>query len=104
MKISHESPVVIEYSKDEIEKNLQDFNSAVDINNWYCERKSYLQELIKKADYNTIIKVYNNKGLQVFVEKIFGYSKGQYRKKALDFLSKSQNAQGIIRKFFPKLL
>ncbi|MCH3993748.1 MAG: DUF4435 domain-containing protein [Prevotella sp.] len=90
-------------SEKAIEENLKDFNSKVNVNEWYDNRKAYLQRLVSEKDYNNIIKVYNNKGLQVFAEKAFGYSNGQYRKKALNFLASSLEAQKIIRKFFPKL-
>lgn len=91
-------------SKSEISTNLLKFNSNINIEAWYNERKTFLESIISVKDYKTAIRIYNNKGLQRIVEQNLGYSPMQYRKKALDFLATSEEAKEILRSSLPKEL
>lgn len=91
-------------SKQEIASNLSKFNSNIKIEEWYKERKTYLENIVASNKYEDAIKVYNNKGLQRIVELQLGYSPMQYRKKALDFLATSEEAKEILRHDYPKEL
>lgn len=89
--------------EDEIEKNFNSFNSRIDIRGWFAERKSMIEDIIKRNDYDAAIKIFNNKGLQRIVETHLGIAKGQYRIKALDFLANSKKGKHAFRSLFPDL-
>lgn len=91
-------------SKSEISTNLLKFNSNINIEDWYNERKISLETIIATKDYKSAIRIYNNKGLQRIVEQNLGYSPMQYRKKAIDFLATSKEAKEILRSNLPKVL
>ena len=91
-------------SKNEISTNLSKFNSNINIEAWYNERKTFLESIISVKDYKNAIRIYNNKGLQRIVEQNLGYSSMQYRKKALDFLATSEEAKEILKSSLPKVL
>lgn len=90
-------------NKKEIEQNLEEFKSKIDIENWYNDRVSQLDDIISTHNYNAAIRVFNNKGLQRIVERHLGYSPMQYRKKALDFLAFSDEEKAILKLLLPKI-
>lgn len=89
--------------EEEIEKNFTAFNSRIDIKGWFAERKKKIEDIIAKNDYDTAIRIFNNKGLQYIVESDLGIGKGQFRLKALDFLVNNREAKHALRSLFPEL-
>lgn len=90
-------------NKDDVKAKYDAFNSKIKIDEWFNERKQYLENVIRNRDYESVIRVYNNKGLQGAVEQIMGYRSRLYRIKALEYLTKEQRPKDILRGLFPTL-
>lgn len=88
-------------NKEEVEKNFQKFISEVDINMWFNERESYINDVIVNREYEKAIMLYNNKGLHSVIENYFKI--GDYRHKALDYLRRTKEIEPI-KKIFPNQL
>lgn len=85
-------------TKDEVKDSLRHL-SKIDIDGYYNERMSYLNSIIDAKDYSQVIRVYNNKGIHSIIEKSLRIS--SYNHKALQYLKEAQEAQELLRSYFP---
>ncbi|TKC03470.1 AAA family ATPase [Pedobacter cryotolerans] len=98
----NESHVSKANSLESIEVNFIDFNTKIEIKRWFEERLTYIEDIIKRNDYNAAISIYNNKGLKRIVERNF--SKPEYTDFVLKYLSKNNDIKQIVRDLLPQEL
>lgn len=101
-KINHyfsESHVDKANTKCDVEKNFKKFEAQIDIETWYNDRCTELDEIIYTSNYEKAIKIFNNKGLEKIANKYFKIS--NFRERAMSFLKNDINAQSAIRASFP---
>lgn len=101
-KINHfftESHVSRANTKDNINKNFNEFKSKINIDVWYDERSTELDAIVSSNDYLNVIKVFNNKGLSRIANKHFKIL--NFEDKALYFLKHNFEAKSMILKTFP---
>lgn len=84
-----------------VKTKLDEFQSEIDIDKKYNERKNEYEKIVNNKDYNKAILIYNNKGLHNAIEEEMNYSSNSYRTKALGFLKCNEEARDILRKYFP---
>ena len=89
-------------TKDEIDNNFQQFISRIQIEKWYRDRISELNAIVINKDYRKAIIVFNHKGLHSAVENVIEIK--TYRKKAIDYLRRSEEAKDALREVFPAKL
>lgn len=87
-------------SKVEVETNFSEFVKNIDFDFLYNERCTLIDETIKSKNYESAIKLYNNKGLLGCVEDLLGLKSNTYRHKALEFLKISEEGQSALKKAF----
>lgn len=85
-------------NKEKLENEFQNFINKIDIKQIYDKRISYLEEIIAKKDYDTVLKVFNNKGLRKIPEKLFGMNK--YFTRAIDYLKSDDCDKENIKALF----
>lgn len=83
----------------EVKRMFLDFIDDIKIDEWFTERTKELEDVISNKNYEHAIMLYNNKGLHSVIEKYFGIS--SYNQKSIAYLKKSEEAQKVLRKFFP---
>lgn len=86
---------------EEVKKNFDNFQSKINIEEKYNDRKNEYEKIINDKDYEKAIFIYNNKGLHKAIENEIKYSSNSYRSKAIEFLKVSKEAQEILKKSFP---
>jgi hypothetical protein len=79
--------------------NYTEFDEEIEIEEWYNDRVNYINDIIAKKDYNSVLEIFNNKGLKSIVERNF--SKAEYTDFVLKFLPKTPDAMQIIRRLLP---
>lgn len=86
-------------NKDDVKDLLEHLLSQIDVDGWYNERILKINKIIDTNDYQEAIKIYNNKGIHSIIEKTLGIS--SYNHKALLYLKESDEAQELLRSYFP---
>lgn len=91
----------IQKSLEEMKIAFQTFCSVINIEEEYCKRKAYLENICNKRDYEAVLRVANNKGLSSELNRIFHIK--DYSDRALNFLMKT-DAKKYLRDYFPSEL
>lgn len=89
-------------SLDKIKTNYDSFLSLINIDEFYKERESEIDEIISTNNYSKAISVFNNKGLKKIAIKHLGVT--DFTKRCFRILSKDQSALDLIKKYFPEEL
>lgn len=89
-------------TRDEVQNLLDQFLLQINIEEWYNSRMEELNNIIKTKNYSEAIRLYNNKGIHLIIEKTLGIS--SYNDKALKYLTESEEAQKILKSYFPPIL
>ncbi len=89
-------------SIDELNANLEHFNSCIDISSWYQGRISEIEGVLREADYARAISIFNNKGIKRFANSRFKIS--DFTEKAIRFLQQSEDNSYLINKHFPSVI
>ncbi|TCD27771.1 ATP-binding protein [Pedobacter psychrodurus] len=86
----------------EVHANYEEFKDKIEIEAWFSERLSLIEQIINSKDYSRAISIYNNKGLKKLtsrhmkIQSLTDYS--------LKHLASNQKAKDIIKKVFPQQL
>jgi ABC-type dipeptide/oligopeptide/nickel transport system ATPase component len=89
-------------SKIEVETNYSKFTGEIKLEEWYLQRKSELQDVIKTKDYIRALQIYNNKGLRTVGNKHFKIS--DFTERALKLLDFNIKTHAILLSHFPTQL
>lgn len=98
----HDSHVVKGNNLTVLESNLQNFINGVNVTEWYASRKIELEALIQNKDYQSILQVYNNKGLKNIAMKHLKTS--EFTDLSLRIIGTDQTTHEILKKHFPRQL
>lgn len=82
---------------EQIKANLKAFSDYVDVDEWYSERIDYLNS-ISSNDYDSVLRVFNNKGLKRKVMESLEI--GDYEMRAIKVLNDSDLVGYLKRKYF----
>ena len=87
-------------TKTEVENKVKMFNADIKIEEWYNKRMREIEFYIQKKSYAKVIAAYNNKGLHIVVERVFGLR--DYHMMALEYLKKApEEVLNGLRHLFP---
>jgi ABC-type cobalamin/Fe3+-siderophores transport system ATPase subunit len=85
-----------------VTNNYKKFSGEIKIQDWFDKRKNELQQIIENNDYNSVISVFNNKGLKAIANN---------KLKITDFIERSikqlqfeTETHEILLKYFPDKL
>jgi ABC-type cobalamin/Fe3+-siderophores transport system ATPase subunit len=98
----HDSHISKGNDLNSVESNLQRFINEVKITEWHISRKTELEDFIQRKDYQSILQVYNNKGLKEIAQRHFKTS--EFIDLSLRIISKDQTTHEILKKYFPQQL
>lgn len=74
-------------SSEELQTDLKSFTSSIDVIATFNERNQALDKMINEKDYESIIKVFNEKGLKFKIGKILGIK--DYPERAISYLQQA---------------
>lgn len=97
--IFNDSHVEKANSVEQVQQNLANFNSKIDINLWHSERIDYIQTIIQEKNYAGAIAIFNNKGLLGIVERNFGIR--GYTDFVIKFISEHIDAMILVKTLLP---
>ncbi len=86
-------------TKLKVVENFENFNSNIDIDNWYSEREAVIDKIVADKDYDKAILLYNNKGLKQIVSQHFKIA--DFQESSLRLLAKRTEVKEILLKYFP---
>ncbi|MFL1894267.1 AAA family ATPase [Aquimarina sp. 2-A2] len=84
---------------DSLNKNYKKFVDQIKIEEWYSERVKFLMNVVEARDYQTVLKVYNNKGLKSKANECFKIS--DFINRALNFIQFNPKNIQYLKKHFP---
>lgn len=85
----------------EVNSNFSHFINNITIDEWYTSRIQELNGILTSRDYRKLLQIYNNKGLKCIAERILKIS--NFTERAMKFLFESEDAQNIIKEYFPQI-
>ncbi len=89
-------------SFEDVEGNYLKFTDEIKIQEWYTQRKSDLEEIIRNNDYKKALSLYNNKGLKTIVNKHFKIS--DFIDRAIRLIQFDITTHRFLLKYFPEEL
>jgi len=89
-------------SIEELNENLNRFNSCMDMPNWYNQRINEIESIIREENYALAITIFNNKGIKKFANSRFKIR--DFTEKAIRLLQQSKDNSQLINKHFPREL
>jgi hypothetical protein len=87
---------------DEINSNLDKFNSSIDVPKWYGERLNQIESIVQDENYSLAISIFNNKGIKRFANNRFKIK--DFTDKAIRLLQKNDDNSDLINRYFPSEL
>lgn len=87
-------------SIDELNTNLEQFNSSIDVSNWYEFRLNEIESIIRDENYDLAITIFNNKGIKKFANSRFKIK--DFTEKAIRLLQQNGDNSQLINKHFPR--
>lgn len=84
---------------EELESNYSGFTKRVNILGWYNKRETEIKRIIEEGDYESTIRVFNDKGLRSIIAKNLKIS--NFTNRALLFLRENDEAKAFLMKYFP---
>lgn len=85
---------------DQLESNYQEFLSKVNINEWYEQQITKINQMIQNADYDEILVTINNKGIRKIAGKHLNIS--DFTDRSIKLLLSSENAKEALTKYYPE--
>ena len=91
-------------SKDEIQSDLNNLLSKIDVNEIYSQAETNVRDIIAQKDYKSMIKIYSNKGLCNQVSGQIGFKK-PYPQIIIDLLKgeKKQEIITALKEYLPQI-
>lgn len=91
-------------SEIEVQSDLDALSSQIDVHAIYSQVKDRITDIIDKKDYNSMIQIYNNKGLCKQISGLIGFKK-PYPQIILDLLKgeKRQEIVSALKEYLPQI-
>lgn len=82
-----------------VKENYQTFLDAINIDNFYDQRKIEIEKIIADNDYEKTISVYNNKGLKKIASRHLAIT--DFTERCFKFIQNNPDQLNILKKYFP---
>ncbi|CAD5277586.1 MULTISPECIES: AAA family ATPase [unclassified Imperialibacter] len=84
---------------EEVESNFKKFTERVDVNKWYKARIELLDKIVMNGEYESVISIFNNKGLHPVVSRHFKIS--DFTERCIKLLQSSKDSRECILAHMP---